>query len=103
LDYAVPPSTISSLSSGTVVGLVADTPNQKIRLKAFHSAIQNNHEALKKEDESHVPNPIIRKVYNIMVQQNFLQIKEEVKSIVENEIDRMMRDPELTHLVLEAP
>lgn len=99
----MPPSTISSLSSGTVVGLVADTPNQKIRLKAFHSAIQNNHEALKKEDESHVPNPIIRKVYNIMVQQNFLQIKEEVKSIVENEIDRMMRDPELTHLVLEAP
>src|SRR6201991_1659501 len=37
LEAAVPPSTISSLSSGEFVGMVADDPDCKIELKAFHS------------------------------------------------------------------
>ena len=48
LDRAVPASTISALSSGEFVGMVADTPDQKIALKAFHAEIINVHKALKK-------------------------------------------------------
>ena len=48
LDSAIPPSKISALSSGEFVGLVADNPEQKIDLKAFHCEILNNHQALKR-------------------------------------------------------
>ncbi len=47
LESAIPPSKISALSSGEFVGMVADDPQQKIELKAFHCEILNNHEALK--------------------------------------------------------
>ena len=43
LDQAVPPSTIAALSSGEFVGMVADTPDLKIALKAFHSEIGRAH------------------------------------------------------------
>lgn len=46
MDYAVPASKIASLSSGEFVGIVADNPDQKIKLKMFHSEIQNDHKAL---------------------------------------------------------
>lgn len=48
LDYAIPASKISSLSSGEFVGIVADNPDCKIKLKVFHSEIQNDHEAISK-------------------------------------------------------
>ena len=41
LDYAVPSSKISALSSGEFVGMVADDPTNKIKLKVFHSEIVN--------------------------------------------------------------
>ncbi|HWZ21431.1 MAG TPA: conjugal transfer protein MobC [Cytophagaceae bacterium] len=42
MDFAIPQSKISSLSSGEFVGMVADDPNQKIKLKAFHCEILGN-------------------------------------------------------------
>jgi hypothetical protein len=49
LESAIPPSKISTLSSGEFVGMVADDPTEKIELKAFHCQILNDHEALKNE------------------------------------------------------
>jgi hypothetical protein len=37
MDYAIPASRIATLSSGEFVGVVADNPEQKIKLKMFHS------------------------------------------------------------------
>lgn len=51
LGTAIPASKIAALSSGEFVCMVADDPRQKIELKAFHGAILNDHEALKKEQE----------------------------------------------------
>jgi hypothetical protein len=51
LDYAVPASKISALSSGSFVGMVADNPDEKIGLKVFHNEIQNDHAAIKTEEE----------------------------------------------------
>ncbi len=43
MDFATPQSKIAGLSSGEFVGIVADDPGQKIRLKAFHCKISNDH------------------------------------------------------------
>lgn len=53
LDSAIPASKIAALSSGEFVGLVADNPDEKIKLKMFHSEIVNNNEQLKEEVRSY--------------------------------------------------
>ena len=42
LDSAIPPVKIASLSSGEFVVLVADNPDEKIKLKMFHAEIIND-------------------------------------------------------------
>src|SRR5699024_9943887 len=79
LEMAIPPSKISGLSSGEFVGLVADNPDCKIDLKAFHCEIQNDHEALKREEKSYKDIEPIRKIDNAMVQRNYLQIKQDIR------------------------
>jgi hypothetical protein len=49
MDFAIPQSEISSLSSGGFVGMVADDPDQKIELRTFHCEKVNNHRALSDE------------------------------------------------------
>jgi type IV secretory pathway TraG/TraD family ATPase VirD4 len=61
LELAVPPSTISQLSSGQFVGIIADDPTKRIELKAFHCEIQNNHQALAKEEKGYQSIPAVRK------------------------------------------
>jgi len=62
LDYAIPASKIAALSSGEFVGMVADNPDQKIKLKMFHSEIQNDHEAIAKEETAYKPIPVVKDV-----------------------------------------
>ena len=101
LESAVPPSKISGLSSGEFVGMVADDPDCKIKLKIFHSEIVNDHEALKKEQDQYIDIPVIRKVDNSMVQRNYLQIKKDIKDIIYSEKERLLNDIELSHLVIK--
>lgn len=101
LESAVPPSTISSLSSGEFVGLVADNPDCKLPLKAFHSEIINDHQAINREQKGYLPIPKIRDISPSIVNRNYLQIKQEVKDIVNAEMDRLLRDPALKHLVIK--
>src|SRR5690348_6005546 len=101
LEAAIPPSRISTLSSGELVGLVADDPDNKIDLKAFHSEIINDHEALKKEEENYKDIEVIRKLDNSMVQRNYLQIKQDIQRIIQSQMERLLNDPELAHLVVK--
>ncbi len=101
LESAVPPSTISSLSSGEFVGMIADNPDCKLILKAFHSEIINDHLALKKEQENYQPIPEIRKLDNSIVQRNYLQIKQDVQDIIQAEMGRLLNDPGQMHLVIK--
>ncbi|RBN49370.1 conjugal transfer protein MobC [Flavobacterium psychrolimnae] len=101
LESAVPPSKISSLSSGEFVGMVADDPNCKIDLKTFHCEIVNDHERLKKEEENYTDIAIIRKIDNTIVQRNYLQIKQDIQEIMQSEIERLLNDPSLAYLVLK--
>lgn len=100
LEAAVPPSKISSLSSGEFVGLAADDPQCRIKLKIFHSEILNDHEALRKEEESYREIPPVRMLDHAMVQQNYMQIKRDVQDIIHTEMDRLIHDPALKHLVV---
>jgi hypothetical protein len=89
LDYAIPASKISSLSSGEFVGIVADNPDQKIKLKVFHCEIQNDHDAIKLEEESYRPIPIIREVGEVDIQENYLKIKSDIDKIFEVELKKI--------------
>ncbi len=100
LETAIPPSKISALSSGEFVGMVADDPDNKIELKTFHCEIINNHDELKKEEEGYKNIEVIRKLDNGMVQRNYLQIKQDIQDIIQSEMERLLNDPGLAHLVV---
>ncbi|MEB2782817.1 conjugal transfer protein MobC [Algoriphagus sp. C2-6-M1] len=102
LDQAVPASTISALSSGEFVGMVADTPDQKIALKAFHAEIINDHKALKREEESYRPIPKVREITQEEVEENYRSIKREVEEIIRMEMERVFDTPELGHLIIRG-
>jgi len=101
LEAAVPPSRISSLSSGEFVGMVADYPDCKIELKAFHCEIINDHEALKKEIAGYEELPVVRNISNAIVQRNYTQIKQDVQDIIQVEMERLLNDPASMHLVIK--
>jgi len=100
LEAAIPSSKISALSSGEFVGMVGDDPDNKIDLKAFHCEIINDHDALKREEESYKEIEMIRKLDNGMVQRNYLQIKQDIKDIIQSEMERLLNNPSLSHLVV---
>lgn len=100
LESAVPASKISALSSGEFVGMVADDPDNKIELKTFHSSLINDHTFLQSEQKNYKPIPQIRRIDNSMIQRNYLQIKQDVEDLISAEIERMMNDPGLIHLVV---
>lgn len=89
LDYAIPASKISSLSSGEFVGIVADNPDQKIKLKIFHSEIQNDHDAISREEEAYQSIPIIKNVSETDIQENYLKIKADIELIFEIELKKI--------------
>jgi hypothetical protein len=100
LDLAIPASKIAGLSAGEFVGMVSDDPDCMIELKAFHGRIQNDAKALKSEQRSYKPLPVIRQVDTSLIQSNYLQIKMDVESLVIAELERMMQDPTLSHLLV---
>lgn len=101
LEAAVPPSRISALSSGEFVGMVADNPDCKIELKAFHCEIVNDHAGLKKEIDGYVSLPEVRKISPAIVERNYLQIKQDIRDIIELEMETLLCDPALAHLVIK--
>jgi len=99
LETAIQPSRIANLSSGEFVGAVADDPLQKIKLKAFHSEVLNDHEAINKEETGYEELPLIRTIDSNIVQRNYFQIKRDIKDIIEKELKRITSDPSLNHLL----
>ena len=99
LDAAIPPSTISSLSSGEFVGFVSDNPDQLIDLKGFHSRFLSIEDAdLTKNLQRELP--VIRNVNAGIVNLNYQQIKRDVEEIVRAELARIFQDGDLQHLIV---
>ncbi|RZJ27499.1 MAG: conjugal transfer protein TraG, partial [Chryseobacterium sp.] len=90
MDSAIPASKIASLSSGEFVGIVADTPDQKIKLKMFHAEIQNDHQAIAEEEKGYKPIPIIQKVTYGDIIENYMRIKEDIDQLFETELEKIL-------------
>lgn len=86
LDYAIPAAKIAGLSSGEFVGMVADNPDCKIRLKVFHCEIQNDHAAIAREDKGYRAIPVINPVSAEDILENYKRIKAEVQNLMEEEL-----------------
>jgi len=89
LDSAIPASKISALSSGEFVGLVTDNPDEKIKLKMFHSEIVNDHKKISDEANNFMEISTISNVTQQQVLDNFYQVKMDVKRIINVETSRL--------------
>ncbi|WP_276348375.1 conjugal transfer protein MobC [Daejeonella sp. JGW-45] len=87
LDYAVPGSKISALSSGEFVGLVSDDPDTAIDLKVFHCRIQNDHQAMKSEEAAYQPIPKIREIDPEIIQLSYQEIKQDIRELLQAELE----------------
>lgn len=97
LDFAIPASTIGSLSSGEFCGIVADNPNQKIKLKKFHGSILPDQRVETIELKA-IPNK--SSVSSQMKSKRYLEIKKEAKQIVLLQLTRMLNTPSLAALIV---
>ncbi|REA58209.1 conjugal transfer protein TraG [Dyadobacter luteus] len=101
LDVAIPASKIASLSSGEFVGMVADNPDEKIDLKTFHAQIINDHKAIAKQQAEYKSIPVVRLLDDSVVIRNYDQIRQDVQKLTEHEIERILSDSELQHLLIQ--
>jgi hypothetical protein len=99
LDYAIPASKISALSSGEFVGMVADNPDEKIKLKMFHAEVINDSAAMNAEMKNFVDLPVVKKVTEQEIMDNYYQVKHDIQTLIEQEVYRLkMQEEEVEEL-----
>ena len=101
LEQFIPASRISSLSSGEFVGMVADSPDQPIELKAFCCRLINDPAALAEEAKNYKELPVMREVTQQMLMDIFHQVRNDIAELIRSEMDRIANTPALQHLLLE--
>ena len=107
MDSLIPPSKISGLTQGMFVGSVSDNFNERIEQKIFHAEIVVDTDKVKQEESHYQPIPIINNFKDAdgndcmkqAIQDNYNQIKEDVKQIVKDELERIANDENLKHLI----
>lgn len=107
MDSLIPPSKISGLTQGMFVGSVSDNFNERIEQKIFHAEIVVDTEKVKREESNYKPIPIINDFKDAdgndcmkqAIQDNYNRIKEDVKQIVKDELERIAGDEYLKHLI----
>ena len=107
MDSLIPPSKISGLTQGMFVGSVSDNFTERIEQKIFHAEIVVDADKVKREESHYQPIPIINDFKDTngndcmkqAIQDNYNQIKEDVKQIVKDELERIAADENLKHLI----
>ena len=107
MDSLIPPSKISGLTQGMFVGSVSDNFTERIGQKIFHAEIVVDTDKVKREESHYQPIPIINDFKDAdgndcmkqAIQDNYNQIKEDVKQIVKDELERIAGDENLKHLI----
>ena len=107
MDSLIPPSKISGLTQGMFVGSVSDNFNERIEQKIFHAEIVVDTDKVKREESHYQPIPIINNFKDAdgndcmkqAILDNYNQIKEDVKQIVKDELERIAADESLKHLI----
>ncbi len=109
LDSLVPASKISNLTQGMFVGAVSDNFDERIEQKIFHAEIVVDIAKVAAETKAYQPIPVIAEFLNEdgsnslseTIEANYKQVKQEILSLVESEIERIKNDPNLKHLIKE--
>ena len=107
MDSLIPPSKISGLTQGMFVGSVSDNFTERIEQKIFHAEIVVDTDKVKREESHYQPIPIINDFLDAdgndcmkqTIQDNYNQIKEDIKQIVKDELGRIANDENLKHLI----
>ena len=110
MDSLIPPSKISGLTQGMFVGSVSDNFTERIEQKIFHAEIVVDTDKVKREESNYQPIPIINDFKDAdgndcmkqTIQDNYNQIKEDVKQIVKDELGRIANDENLKYLIQKA-
>lgn len=106
MDSLILQSKISTLSQGMFVGAVADNFDERIEQKIFHAEIVVDVQKVQNESAKYKRIPLIANFVDDegkdrmreIVQENYECIKSETTQIVNDEIERIKRDPILCKL-----
>ncbi|MBC6992511.1 conjugal transfer protein MobC [Hymenobacter sp. BT491] len=108
LDSMIPASKIAGLSQGTFVGAVADNFGEEISQKVFHAEIVVDITKTTKEEAVYEAIPDITSFVDPatgedraeqVIRANYQAIKDDIATIVRQELDRIAGDPNLQHLL----
>ena len=107
MDSLIPPSKISGLTQGMFVGSVSDNFKERIEQKIFHAEIVVDSAKVDVEMKRYEPIPVIadfrdengNDIMEQTIKDNYNRIKDEVKQIVRDELERIKNDPTLQHLL----
>jgi len=106
MDSLIPQSKISTLTQGMFVGAVADNIDERIEQKIFHAQIVVDSQRVVAETKAYREIPVITNFVDDsgvdrtkeMIQMNYNRIKDEVRQIVEDELERIKKDESLSYL-----
>lgn len=108
MDSLIPASKISTLTQGMLVGAVSDNFDERIDQKIFHAEIVVDTKNVAAETSAYQPIPLItdfkddtpdKSKMKAAIQFNYNQVKQDVKDIVERELERIRKDPKLRPLL----
>lgn len=107
LDSLIPPSKIANLTQGMFVGAISDNFEERIEQKIFHAQIVVDNEKMAAETKKYQPIPDISDFTDgdgvdrmeEKITENYYRIKQDVKNIIEIEMDRIRKDPKLQELL----
>ncbi|PVH26862.1 conjugal transfer protein MobC [Sphingobacterium corticibacter] len=110
LDSLIPASKISTLTQGMFVGSVSDNFDERIEQKIFHAEIVVDNEKVAAETKTYQKIPQILSFVDEhgedkmkqQIESNYRQIKSDILSIVQNEMERIKNDSNLQHLIQEG-
>ena len=97
MDSLIPASKISTLTQGMFVGAVSDNFDERIGQKIFHAEIVVDTKAVAREEKAYTPIPILtdiptKEAMDIAIQDNYNQVKQDVREIVLKEKVRLARE-----------
>lgn len=108
MNSLIPASKISTLTQGMFVGAVSDNFDERIDQKIFHAEIVVDTKNVAAETSAYQPIPLItdfkddtpdKSKMKAAIQFNYNQVKQDVKDIVERELERIRKDPKLRPLL----
>ena len=107
MDSLIPASKISNLTQGMFVGAVSDNFDERIDQKIFHAEIVVDSAKVSADMKTYKPIPNITDftdeescdTLKETIESNYRKVKQEIRSLVDSEIQRIKHTPSLAHLV----